>query len=120
MNDLSAKRFVRALRHAEKMLAGDAKCFCYSHEPEYKEMHEALKFAIRMLEEGEEFAGKLLYKNACRIAYANTLELARKAKSEEERNFFDYIADMNLRRTRRELIRNVESRCCKESEVQDG
>lgn len=120
MDSTSKKRFIKALRHAEEMLVGDAKCYCHSHEPEYQEVHEALKFAIRMLERGDGFAGKLLYKNVRKIAYTNALELARKAKSDEERNFFDYITDMNLRRTRREFIRSAEPRCCKESEVQDG
>ena len=108
MDSTSKKRFIKALRHAEEMLVGDAKCYCYSHEPEYQEVHEALKFTIRTLERGDGFAGKLLYKNARRIAYTNALELARKAKSEEERNFFAFIADMNLQREQRNYTENIE------------
>lgn len=106
MDELSGKRFVKALRYAEETIVGDAKCYGYSSEPEYQEIHEAIKFAIRMLEEGEWFAGKLLYKNARQLTWSHALELARKAKSDEERNFFAYIADMNLRREQQKHIRN--------------
>lgn len=108
MDSTSAKRFVKALRYAEETLVEDAKCYCYTHEPEYQEVHEALKFAIRMLEQGEEFAGKLLYKNAQKIAPAYALGLIRQAKSDEERNFFAYICDMNTQRAQWHYIRNVE------------
>lgn len=108
MDSTSAKRFVKALRYAEETLVGDAKCYCYTHEPEYQEVHEALKFAIRMLEQGEQFAGKLLYKNARQITPGHALELTRQAKSDEERNFFAYIGDMNLQRAQWHYIRNVE------------
>ena len=108
MDSTTAKRFVKALRYAEETLVGDAKCYCYSNEPEYQEVHEALKFAIRMLEQGEEFAGKLLYKNAQKIAPAYALGLIRQAKSDEERNFFAYICDMNTQQAQWHYIRNVE------------
>ncbi len=110
MDSTSKKRFMKALRYAEETLVGDAKCYCYSYEPEYKEVHEALKFALRMLEQGDGFAGKLLYKNARKISYTNALELVRKAKSEEERNFFAYIADMNLQRVQQTFIQNQGSK----------
>lgn len=94
MNELSAKRFVKALRYAEETLVGDAQCFCYSHEPEFREVHEALKFAIRMLEQGEGFAGKLLYKNARKLSSKTVAALAEKAKTDEERRFYDFVGDM--------------------------
>ena len=98
MEELSAKRFVRALHAARELLAGEAKCFCYENEKEYLEIKEDLKFAIRALEDGEGFAGKLLYKNARNIAPSTAYALAQSAKSEEERHFFSCIGDMNLQR----------------------
>ena len=60
MNELSRKRFVRALRYAQETLAGDARCYCYEHELDYLAVKEDLKYAIRLLEEGEEVAARLL------------------------------------------------------------
>lgn len=109
MDSTSKKRFVKALRYAEETIVGDAKCFCYTHEPEYQEMHEDIKLMIRLMEAGDSVpAGKLLYKNARKIAYTNALELARRAKTEEERNFYTYIADMNLQRAQWAYIRSEE------------
>lgn len=95
MDNTSAKRFVKALRYAEETLVGDAKCYCYSHEPEYQELHEALKFAIRMLEKGDAFAGKLLYQNAQKITSRTAYELAEKAKSDEEHRFYAFLDEQN-------------------------
>lgn len=91
MDSTSKRRFVKALRYAEETLVGDAKCYCYGHESEYQELHEALKFAIRMLEEGEVFAGKLLYKNARKITPKTAAVLAEKTKSDEERRFYTFL-----------------------------
>lgn len=60
MNDLSRKRFVRSLRAAQESLARDAFCFRYDHDPDYLAVKEDLKFAIRLLEEGEDVAVRLL------------------------------------------------------------
>lgn len=105
MNKLSAKRFVRALSAAQELLAREAKCYCYENDKEYLEVKESIKFSIRMLEESEIFAGKLLYKNARNISYTTGLSLARIAKTDEEQNFFTYVADMNLQREQQAYIR---------------
>lgn len=109
MDGTTAKRFVRALRAAQELLAGEAKCYRYENELEYMEMKEDLKFAIRMLEDGTEFAGKLLYKNAQKVRPGDALELARHAKSEEERNFFAYLSDMNLQRAQQAYVRSKQT-----------
>ena len=95
MDSISAKRFVKALRYAEETLVTDARRYCYSHDPEYQEVHETLKFAIRMLEQGESFAGKLLYKQAWQISSKVAYALAEKAKADEERRFYEFIGNMN-------------------------
>lgn len=95
MNDLSAKRFVRSLRYTMEILANDAKCYRYEHTPEYLEVKEDLKFAIRMLEQGEEFAGRLLYKNARKIAPKTAHALAENARSNEERRFYEFIGELH-------------------------
>lgn len=92
MDSTSAKRFVRALRGVMEDLAVSAKSFCYTHEKEYLEVHEDLKFCIRSLEEDEEFAGKLLYKNARKLAPSTAQKLAEKAKTDEERQFYLFLA----------------------------
>lgn len=122
MDSTSAKRFTRSLRHAEDTIVGSAKCFCYTNEPEYQEIHEDIKLMIRLMEAGDSVpAGKLLYKNARKIAYTDALELARRAKTEEERNFYAYIADMNLQRAQWEHIRNEEAKAAqKKEEKNDG
>ena len=93
MEKLSAKRFVRALRGAMEDLAVSAKSFCYSHEKEYQEVQEDLKFSVCCLEDGEEFAGKLLYKNARKLAPSTAQKLAEKAKTDEERQFYLFLAN---------------------------
>lgn len=104
MNKLSAKRFVRTLRAAQELLEREAKCYCYENDKEYLEVKENIKFSIRMLEESEIFAGKLLYKNARNISYTTGLSLARKAKTDEEQKFFTYVADMNLQHEQQAYI----------------
>lgn len=47
-----------------------------------------------------------IYLNARRLGYLPALNMARCACSEEERNFFAYIADMNLQREQQAYIRN--------------
>lgn len=108
MDDLSKKRFVRALRAAQELLMGEARCYRYEHSKEYQEVIEDIKFAIRALEDGEEFTGKLLFKNAQSISYTAGLNLARQAKTAEERNFFAFIGDMNLQREQQNYIKDVE------------
>ena len=51
---------------------------------------------------------KNIYQIAKNIDPVNALNLIRDAQSEEERNFFAYIADMNLQRKQKMAIeRNV-------------
>ena len=52
------------------------------------------------------FVGLNIYLAARRLGYLPALELARQACSEEERNLFAYIADMNLQREQQAYIRN--------------
>ncbi len=47
---------------------------------------------------------KRLYDLARKIAPGNALDLVRKAESDEERNFFAFIADMNLQREQKKAI----------------
>lgn len=47
---------------------------------------------------------KHLYDAAKKIAPGNALDSVRKAKSDEERNFFAFIADMNLQREQKKAI----------------
>lgn len=96
MDSTSAKRFVKSLRYAEETIVGNAKCFCYTHEPEYREIHEDIKLMIRLLEDGSHMqAGKLMYKRARQISPAAAYALTEKAKTEEERGFYSFIGDMN-------------------------
>lgn len=96
MDSTSAKRFTRSLRYAEETIVGDAKCYCYTHEPEYQEMHEDIKLMIRLMEDGSHMqAGKLMFKRARQIKPQAAYELAAKAKSEEERRFYEFIGNMN-------------------------
>lgn len=96
MDSASAKRFVKSLRYAEEIIVGDAKCFCYTHEQEYQEIHEDLKLMIRLLEDGSHVqAGKLMYKRARQISPAAAYALAEKAKTEEEHRFYSFIGGMN-------------------------
>lgn len=96
MDSTSAKRFVKALRYAEEVLVGDAKCYCYGHEPEYQDVHEDIKMMIRLLEDSETVAaGKLLYKRARQIAPKAAYELAARAKSDEAHRLYQFIGDMN-------------------------
>lgn len=99
MDSTSAKRFTRSLRYAEDTLVGDAKCFCYSHEPEFQEIHEDIKLMIRLMEDGSYVqAGKLMFKRARQISPKAAYELAAKAKSEEEQRFYQFIGDMNSKK----------------------
>lgn len=100
MDVLSRKRFVKALRAAQELLAGEAHCYCYEQAPEYLEMKEDIKFALRMLEEGEAFAGKLLYKNARNLKPSTATRLAQEGRTEEERAFFALVAEMNQQKPR--------------------
>ena len=47
---------------------------------------------------------KKLYQAACSIPPGEALEMARHAESNEERNFFAFIADMNLQRAQKKAI----------------
>ena len=47
---------------------------------------------------------KKLYQAACSIPPGEALEMARRAESNEERNFFAFIADMNLQRAQKKAI----------------
>lgn len=96
MDKLSARRFVKALRAAQELLISEARCFRYDNDREYQEIVEDLKFAIRMLEDGEELAGKLLYKNATKIPYMKALDMAQTARDPDEHMFFLYLAEQNV------------------------
>lgn len=47
---------------------------------------------------------KTLYHTAQKIAPGNALDYIRNAKTDEERNFYAYIADMNLQREQKKAI----------------
>lgn len=47
---------------------------------------------------------KEFYETAKKLGHANALNLARNADSEEERNFFAFIANMNLQREQKKAI----------------
>lgn len=94
-NSVNIKRFVKSIRYAMESLAGEARCYCYEYDREYLELKEDLKFCLRELEEGEDFAGKLLFKNARKIAPSTAEAMAASAKTEEEKQFFLFIAKMN-------------------------
>lgn len=49
---------------------------------------------------------KRLYQEARRISPGEALEMARRAESDEERNFYAFISDMNLQRQQREYIQD--------------
>lgn len=104
MEEFIAKRFVRSLRRAVEILNESARCYCYCNTKEFQEIHEGLKYAIGAVENGETFAGRLLYKNARKLAPGQALELARKANSQEEHDFFIYVSNMNLQRAQRAHI----------------
>ena len=94
-NDATSKRFIRALHSALEGLAGEAMCYCYRNDPSYQELKSDLQYALRMVEQGEEFAGKLLYKNIRNMAPNTALKIAARAKDEQERLFFITVAQMN-------------------------
>lgn len=99
MDSTSAKRFVKALRYAEETIVGSAKCYCYIHETEYQEIHEDIKLMIRLLEDDSHVqAGKLMYKRARQVSPTAAYALAEKAKSEEERWFYQFVGDMNTKK----------------------
>ena len=98
MEELSAKRFVRALRAAEEDLTKSAKCFCYTHEPEYQEILTDIQYCIRMAEHGEEFAGHLLYKLARNLSKKSLQSMAENAKSEDEQRFFVCLIELQAQR----------------------
>lgn len=97
-NDINRKRFVRSVRGAMESLARDARCYGYSNDPDYTEIKEDLKYCLRMIEDGEAFAGRLLYKNIRNIAPNTALQMATKANTDEERQLFEFIADWNQAR----------------------
>lgn len=47
---------------------------------------------------------KELYQTAREIPPGVALEMVRRAESDEERNFFAFISDMNLQREQRKVI----------------
>ena len=51
---------------------------------------------------------KQLYETAMAVLPGEALQMVRNAKSDEERNFFAYIADMNLQRAQWEYINKKE------------
>ena len=53
---------------------------------------------------------KTLYLQARSIPPGMALQMALQAESDEERNFFAYIADMNLQRAQWEVIRAEENK----------
>lgn len=57
---------------------------------------------------------KNLYLQARSIPPGTALQMALLAESDEERNFFAYIADMNLQRLQWEAIR------AEENKIEDG
>lgn len=93
--DINMKRFIRALYSALESLAGDARCFGYRNDPSYLEIKQDLQYALRMLVQSEEFAGRLLYKNIQNMAPNTALKIAARAKTEEERQFYIAVAEMN-------------------------
>ena len=93
--DATSKRFIRALHSALEGLAGEAMCYCYRNDPSYLEVKRDLQYALRMVEQGEEFAGKFLYKNIRNMAPNTSLKIAARAKDEQERLFFIAVAQMN-------------------------
>lgn len=93
--DINIKRFVRALHSALEGLAGDAHCFGYRNDPSYLELKEDLQYTLRMVKQGEEFAGRLLYKNIQNISPNTALKIAARAKTEYERLFYIAVAEMN-------------------------
>lgn len=96
MDNTTAKRFVRSLRHAEDTIVGSAKCYCYTHEKEYQEIHEDIKLMIRLLKDGSHVqAGKLMYRRAQQLSPDAAYAQAAKAESDEERRFYAFIGDMN-------------------------
>ena len=51
---------------------------------------------------------KQLYETARAVLPGEALQMARNADTDEERNFFAYIADMNLQRVQWEYINKKE------------
>lgn len=49
---------------------------------------------------------KELYEKSKKLGHANALNLARNAESEEERDFFVFIANMNLQHAQKKAIEN--------------
>ena len=52
---------------------------------------------------------KQLYETARTVLPVEALEMARHAKSNEERNFFAFISDMNLQRAQREYVNSCQT-----------
>ena len=47
-----------------------------------------------------------IYRVACTISPSNAMRMVQRAETEEERKFWAYIADMNLQRKQKEVIKN--------------
>ena len=53
---------------------------------------------------------KRLYETARTVLPGEALQMARNAATDEERNFFAFIADMNLQRAQWEYIKSSQDR----------
>ena len=93
--DVNSRRFLHALQSALEGLAGSALCYGYRNDPDYLAVKEDLQHALRMVGQGEEFAGRLLFKNVQNIAPNTALKLAARAKTAQERQFYLSVAEMN-------------------------
>ena len=51
---------------------------------------------------------KQAYEPVREVGYSNALQMAREATSEEERDFYAFVSNMNLQRAQWDYIRNVE------------
>ncbi len=113
-----ARHFKQALTELLAKLDEDATLYGYGREPEYLEIFNSIAKLRKDLQEQckpfeindympfDKERLSEFYDFATKIGHADGLTMARQAKTAEERNFFAFVADMNLQREQKKAIEN--------------
>lgn len=113
---VNARRFGAAIRKAMATLEQDAGCYSLTREPYYADVQNFLGQMANRLEatnlqcswQAQQL--RQAYQDAQQIDCFVALQMAREATSEEERDFYAFVSNMNLQRAQWDYIRNVEPR----------
>lgn len=113
MDDIEKVKLKAALSEMLDNLADQAKDEGF-YGPEFLQYYDELALFVKGMKQDIEDKQlnlarlKQAYQVARTVDFGNALQMAREAPSEEERNFFAFIANMNLQRAQWDYIRNVE------------